>query len=107
MDPPGGYAGRSRRQRKEIDMALIAMTRKSGRKLATTTALLAALSLAVAPGVAYAQHRGGGGGGGGCWHGGGGGGGGWHGGGCHGHGGHGRGGGWAWPGAAGVVSGAG
>jgi hypothetical protein len=104
--------------KEKTGMALIAMTKKTGRGLVMTTALLAAVALAVAPATAYAQHRGGGGGGGG-WHGGGGGGGGWHGGGGGGwHGGgwgggrgwgggwRGGGWGWGWPVAAGLFAGA-
>jgi uncharacterized membrane protein len=83
-------------------MAFIDIAKKTGRGLAVTAAVLAAVSLTTAPETAYAQ-RGGGGGGGGGFHGGGGGwGGGWHGGGggwgggWH-RGGHWRGRGWGRP----------
>jgi hypothetical protein len=69
------------------DMAFIDIAKKTGRVLAVTVAVLAAVSLTSGPGTAYAQRGGG-------WHGGGGGGG-WHGGGGWGGGGWG-GGGWGW-----------
>src|SRR3954452_6244275 len=85
----------------ETEMAFIELAKKTGRALAVTAAIVAAVSFSAAPSTAYAQrgHGGGGGwhGGGGGWHGGGGGwhggGGGWHGGGgWRGHGGGGWGG---------------
>ena len=57
-------------------MAFMEFAKKTGRALAVTAAIVAAVSFSVAPGTAYAQrgHGGGGhGGGGGGWHGGGGG----------------------------------
>ena len=79
------------------------IAKRTGRAVALSAALVAAVSFTVVPDTAYAQHRGGGGGGfhggwgGGGWHGGGG----WRGGGW-GRGGWGRGGwGWGWPVAAG------
>jgi hypothetical protein len=83
-------------QDRRTGMAFMKITKKTGRALAMTAAIVAAVSLSIGPSPAYAQHRGGGGGwhgGGGGWHGGGGG---WRGGGW----GH-RGGGWGW-GAAGI-----
>jgi hypothetical protein len=75
-------------------MAFIDIAKKTGRGLAVTAAVLAAVSLTTVPETAYAQ-RGGGGGGGGGFHGGGSGGGGFHGGGGGWGGGwHGGGGGW-------------
>src|ERR1700676_3240567 len=71
------------------DMAFIDIAKKTGRVLAVTVAVLAAVSLTSGPGTAYAQRGGG-------WHDGGGGGG-WHGGGGWGRGwGGGGGGGWGW-----------
>src|SRR5438270_578429 len=66
-----GIAAASER---DIRMALIAMSKTPRRPLVASAALLAAVSLAVAPGSAYAQRGGGGGHGGGGWggHGGGG-----------------------------------
>src|SRR5438067_9347202 len=95
-----GIAAASER---DIRMALIAMSKTPRRPLVASAALLAAVSLAVAPGSAYAQRGGGGGHGGGGWggHGGGGWGGGHGGGGWGGHGGGGWGGGhggWGWGG---------
>src|SRR3954452_479047 len=85
--------------KEKTEMALIAMTKKTRCRVPVMAAILAVVSLGIAPGTAYAQHRGGGGGhgGGGGWHGGGGGG--WHGGGWgggRGWGGGWRGGGWGW-----------
>src|SRR5205085_1057620 len=81
------------------------IAKRTGRAVALSAALVAAASLTLVPGTAYAQPRGGGGGGG--FHGGG-----FHGGGFHGggfRGGRGfRGGGWGWgwPVAAGLFAGA-
>src|SRR5437588_8689712 len=98
LGPESGIAAASER---DIRVALIAMSKTPRRPLVASAALLAAVSLAVAPGAVYAQRGGGGGHGGGGWggHGGGGwgghGGGGWGGGrgggGWGGHGGWGRG----------------
>jgi hypothetical protein len=80
-------------------MAFMEVAKKTGRALAVTTAIVAAVSFSAAPGTAYAQRGHGGGGG---WHGGGGG---WHGGGggWRGH----RGGGWGGAGIGlGVLGGA-
>src|SRR5437868_11499038 len=105
MDPESGSA-RLRKERTGI--ALIMLTKKTRCRLAATAAIIALVSLGIAPSSAYAQHRGGGGGG---FHGGGGGGfhgGGWRGGGWGGGwrgGGWGRGGwGWGWPVAAGLFA---
>jgi hypothetical protein len=97
-------------------MTLIAMTKRTRCRAAATAAILAVVSLGIAPGIAYAQHRGGGGfGGGGGFRGGGFGGGGFHGGGFRGGGfrgggwgwrGGGWGWGWGWPVAAGLFAGA-
>ena len=62
MDPPGRI-GAARKEK--TDMGLIAMTKKPRCRLVVTAAILAVVSLSVAPNTAYAQHRGGGGGGGG------------------------------------------
>ena len=80
-------------------MGFIEITKKTGRALAVTAAIVAAVSLSIGPSPAYAQHRGGGGwhGGGGGWHGGGG----WRGGWGH------RGGGWGGAGIGfGILGGA-
>ena len=79
--------------KEKTEMALIAMTKKTRCRVPVMAAILAVVSLGIAPGTAYAQHRGGGGGG-------------WHGGGGHWGGGH-RGGGWGGAGIGlGVLGGA-
>src|SRR5437868_2697791 len=59
LGPESGIAAASER---DIRMALIAMSKTPRRPLIASAALLAAVSLAVAPGAAYAQRGGGGGG---------------------------------------------
>src|SRR5438552_679028 len=96
---PGGSA---RLRKERINMTSIATSKNTGRRLAISAALLAAVSFAVAPGTAYAQHRGGGGTHSGSWSGHSGN---WHGGSWRG-GWHGRGWGWGWPVVGGLVAGA-
>src|SRR5437588_160657 len=66
MDPESGSA---RLRKERTGMALIMLTKKTRCRLAASAAIIAVVSLGIAPSSAYAQHRGGGGGG---FHGGGG-----------------------------------
>src|SRR3977135_3358629 len=81
FDKCGATRDQRERYHRSIDMGFIDIAKKTGRGLAVTAAVLAAVSLTTVPETAYAQRGGGGGGGGSGFHGGGSGGGGFHGGG--------------------------